>query len=47
MAFYLLKLIFFTAEHAPKGEKINGEIFFYNYAFIIYVNFVKLYGFTF
>lgn len=47
MAFYLLKLNFFTAEPAPKGEKINGEIFFYNYAFIIYVNFVKLYGFTF
>ena len=47
MAFYLLKLNFFTAEHATKGEKINGKIFFYNYAFIIYVNFVKLYGFTF
>ena len=47
MDFYLLKLNFFTADFAPKGEKINGEIFFYNYAFIIDVNFVKLYGFTF
>ena len=47
MAFYLRKLNFFTADFAPKGEKINGEISFYNYAFIIYVNFVKLYGFTF
>ena len=47
MAFYLLKLNFFRAKPAPKGGKINGEIFFYNYAFIIYVNFVKLYGFTF
>lgn len=47
MAFYLRKLKFFRADLAPKGEKINSEIFFYNYAFIIYVNFVKLYGFTF
>ena len=47
MAFYLRKLNFFRADFAPKREKINGEIFFYNYAFIIYVNFVKLYGFTF
>lgn len=47
MDFYLLKLNFFTAKHDPKGEKINDEIFFCNYAFIIYVNFVKLYGFTF
>ena len=47
MAFYLRKFNFFTAKPAPKGGKINGEIFFYNYAFIIYVNFVKLYGFTF
>ena len=47
MAFYLRKLNFFRAKPATKGEKINGEIFFYNYAFIIYVNFVKLYGFTF
>ena len=47
MDFYLRKLNFFTADLATKGEKINDEIFFYNYAFIIYVNFVKLYGFTF
>ena len=47
MAFYLRKLNIFRAKPAPKGRKINGEIFFYNYAFIIYVNFVKLYGFTF
>ena len=47
MAFYLRKLNFFRDEFELKRKKLNGEIFFYNYAFIIYENFVKLYGFTF
>lgn len=38
MAFYLRKLNFFRDEFELKRKKLNGEIFFYNYAFIIYEN---------